>query len=54
MLGTRARSPSPDGLQNWKSYDPANGDYTGECLSLGLIRSINAPYPMQIMQKADT
>lgn len=38
------------GLQNWKSYDPANGDYTGECLPFGLIRSMNAPYPVEIIQ----
>ena len=38
------------GLKDWKSYDPTNGDYTGQCLPFGLIRSMNAPYPMQIMQ----
>ncbi len=38
------------GLKNWTSYDAANGDYTGECLPFGLMRSINAPYPLQIFQ----
>jgi hypothetical protein len=41
---------TPAGLQNWKSYDPADGDYTGSCMPFGLSRSINSPYPMQIMQ----
>jgi len=38
------------GLENWKSYDPADGDYTGSCMPFGLSRSINSPYPMQIVQ----
>jgi hypothetical protein len=41
---------TPSGLENWKSYDPANGDYTGSCMPFGLSRSINSPYPMQIVQ----
>lgn len=40
---------TPLGAQNWKSYDPADGDYTGTCLPFGLSRSMNAPNPMQIM-----
>jgi len=38
------------GLADWRSYDAANGDYTGSCMPFGLIRSVNAPYPVQIMQ----
>ena len=38
------------GLADWKSYDAANGDYTGSCMPYGLNRSFNAPYPMQIVQ----
>jgi hypothetical protein len=39
------------GLENIKSYDPEkNGDYTGMCMPFGLMRSINSPYPIQIMQ----
>ena len=38
------------GLENIKAYDPANGDYTGMCMPFGLIRSMNSPYPFQIMQ----
>jgi hypothetical protein len=38
------------GAANWKSYDPTNGDYTGACLPFGLMRSINSPDPLQIMQ----
>jgi hypothetical protein len=37
------------GLENWKTYDPANGDYTATCLPYGFSRSINSPYPFQLM-----
>jgi hypothetical protein len=39
-----------EGQKNFSSYDPANGDYTGSCLPFGLVRSMNAPYPLQIIQ----
>jgi hypothetical protein len=38
------------GLAAWKSYDATNGDYTGACLPFGLMRSMNSPDPIQIMQ----
>jgi hypothetical protein len=39
------------GLENFKSYNPErDGDYTGMCMPFGLMRSVNAPYPFQIMQ----
>lgn len=38
------------GLDDWKTYDPTNGDYTGNCMPFGMSRSINSPDPMQIMQ----
>jgi hypothetical protein len=41
---------TPAGLADWKSYDAANGDYTGSCMPFGLMRSFNAPYPVQIVQ----
>src|SRR3954471_13674806 len=42
---------SEAGLANLKAYDPAkNGDYTGMCMPFGLMRSMNSPYPIQIMQ----
>jgi hypothetical protein len=41
---------TPEGAANFKSYDAANGDYTGVCMPFGLVRSMNAPYPLQIMQ----
>ncbi len=41
---------TPWGLENWTSYDPAEGDYTGNCFPYGLPRSINGPFPMRIMQ----
>ena len=45
---------TPAGLANWASYDPATGDYTGSCFPFGLQRSMNAPYPFQIMQDEHT
>jgi hypothetical protein len=42
---------SAAGRQNIERYDPAvDGDYTGMCMPFGLMRSMNAPYPIQIMQ----
>lgn len=39
------------GMKAWKSYDAAkDGDYTGSCLPFGLMRSMNSPDPIQIMQ----
>jgi len=38
------------GDNDWKTYDAAKGDYTGTCLPFGLIRSMNSPYPLQIIQ----
>jgi hypothetical protein len=40
------------GLKAWKSYDAAQGDYTGACLPPGLVREFNSPMPMQIVQNA--
>jgi hypothetical protein len=41
------------GERNWKSYTPEQGDYTGACLPFGLVRSMNSPDPIQIMQSHD-
>ncbi len=41
---------TPWGLENWTSYDPLDGDYTGSCFPYGLSRSINGPFPMRIIQ----
>jgi len=38
------------GKQQWDGYDAAKGDYTGSCLPFGLMRSMNSPDPIQIMQ----
>jgi hypothetical protein len=38
------------GKSKWESYNAADGDYAGACLPFGLVRSINAPHPMQIVQ----
>ena len=49
--GNKAELPfTPWGLADWSSYDAASGDYTGSCFPFGLQRSVNAPYPFQIMQ----
>ena len=49
--GPRLLPFTPAYLKNWQSYDPTNGDYTGACLPFGLIRSINSPDPLQVMQQ---
>src|SRR4029453_11697926 len=42
---------SPAGLANITRYDPQRaGDSNGMCMPFGLMRSVNAPYPFQIMQ----
>ncbi len=38
------------GKKVWEAYDAGKGDYTGSCLPFGLIRSMNSPDPIQIMQ----
>jgi hypothetical protein len=49
--GSKAELPfTPSGLKDWAEYDAASGDYTGSCFPFGLQRSVNAPYPFQIMQ----
>ena len=62
MTATNQRNPamqkgpkelpfSAAGLENMKQYDPVrDGDYTGMCMPYGLMRSMNAPYPIQILQ----
>jgi hypothetical protein len=41
---------TPAGLNDWKTYDATEGDYTGSCLPFGMSRSMNSPDPLQIMQ----
>ena len=41
---------TPWGAAEWRTYDAAEGDYTGACLPFGMTRSVNTPEPMQIMQ----
>ena len=39
------------GRTNIAAYNPErDGDYTGMCMPFGLMRSMNAPYPFQIIQ----
>jgi hypothetical protein len=40
---------TPWGLDNWKKYDAAKYDYTAHCLPLGLTRSMNSPFPVQLI-----
>jgi hypothetical protein len=49
--GQRAELPFTKlGLEQWVNYDAAKGDYTGACLPFGLVRSMNSPDPIQVMQ----
>jgi hypothetical protein len=42
---------TPAARESVKNYDPEkNGDYSGMCMPIGLTRSVNAPYPFQIIQ----
>jgi len=38
------------GKRNFDNYNPSTGDYTGSCLPFGLIRAMNSPDPIQLMQ----
>ena len=49
----KGTSPLPftaAGAEAFKNYDPAEFDYTGNCLPQGLTRSMNSPFPIQIVQ----
>src|ERR1700733_5868003 len=50
QIGTAELPFNEAGMKAWKSYDAAQGDYTGSCLPFGLMRSMNSPDPIQIMQ----
>ncbi len=50
QIGTPELPFTEAGMKAWKSYDAAQGDYTGSCLPFGLMRSMNSPDPIQIMQ----
>jgi hypothetical protein len=38
------------GRANFEAYNPEDGDYTAMCMPFGLTRSVNSPYPVQVMQ----
>jgi hypothetical protein len=42
------------GAEAFKNYDVAKFDYTGHCLPQGLTRSMNSPFPIQIVQTTKT
>ena len=49
--GTNPLPLTPAGIENIKNYNPErDGDYTGMCMPYGFVRSVNAPYPIQLMQ----
>ena len=51
QTGTKPLPYTDAGLKNITEYNPEkNGDYTGMCMPFGFMRSINSPYPIQIMQ----
>jgi hypothetical protein len=54
QTGTAELPFTPAGLSEWKGYDAGNGDYTGSCMPFGFIRSMNSPYPLQIVQNSKT
>ena len=42
------------GAAKFKAYDPGVYDYTGRCLPQGMTRSMNSPFPIQIVQTPST
>jgi len=52
--GTAPLPFTDSGAQKFKEYDPAKFDYTGHCLPQGLTRSMNSPFPIQIVQTPTT
>jgi hypothetical protein len=42
------------GAETFKNYDVTKFDYTGHCLPQGLTRSMNSPFPIQIVQTPKT
>jgi hypothetical protein len=51
--GPRLLPYTEKGAANWKAYTPDQGDYTGACLPFGLMRSMNSPDPIQVMQSKE-
>jgi hypothetical protein len=41
---------TPLGAEKFKSYDASKFDYTGHCLPQGMTRSMNSPFPIEIIQ----
>jgi hypothetical protein len=41
---------TPAGAERFKTYDAGKFDYTGHCLPQGMTRSMNAPFPIEIIQ----
>lgn len=41
---------TPAGAEKFKRYDASGFDYTGHCLPQGMTRSMNSPFPIEIIQ----
>ena len=41
---------TPAGAEKFKTYDAGKFDYTGHCLPQGMTRSMNSPFPIEIIQ----
>jgi len=41
---------TPLGAEIFKNYDGSKVDYIGHCLPMGLTRSMNSPFPIEIVQ----
>jgi hypothetical protein len=43
---------TPAGALRFKNFDVSKFDYTGHCLPQGMTRSMNSPFPIEIIQTA--
>src|SRR5262249_56898916 len=50
QVGTSEIPYTAEYAKKWKEYDAGKYDYTGRCLPQGLTRSMNSPFPIQIVQ----
>jgi hypothetical protein len=41
---------TPAGAEKFRAYDAGRFDYTGHCLPQGMTRSMNSPFPIEIIQ----
>ena len=48
--GTAELPYTPAGAEKFRTYDASKFDYTGHCLPQGMTRSMNSPFPLEIIQ----